>query len=119
MRIGASPPIAMASSFKVTQSLQGEAARLRWGCRPTWGCGRARGGAHRHLICSKGSARMKVAFIGLGVMGFPMAGHLAKAGHDVSVFNRSPDKAARWAAQYGGKAGATIAEAVAASELVA
>ena len=39
---------------------------------------------------------MKVAFVGLGVMGFPMAGRLAKAGHEVSVFNRSPDKARRW-----------------------
>ncbi|HRD28310.1 MAG TPA: NAD(P)-binding domain-containing protein, partial [Caulobacter sp.] len=36
---------------------------------------------------------MKIAFIGLGVMGFPMAGHLAKAGHEVSVFNRGPAKA--------------------------
>jgi 3-hydroxyisobutyrate dehydrogenase len=62
---------------------------------------------------------MKVAFIGLGVMGFPMAGHLAKAGHDVAVFNRSPDKAQRWAAQHGGVAAATIAEAVAGRELVA
>ena len=38
----------------------------------------------------------KTAFIGLGVMGFPMAGHLARAGHAVTVFNRSPDKARRW-----------------------
>ena len=37
---------------------------------------------------------MKVAFIGMGVMGFPMAGHLAKAGHEVTVFNRSSAKAA-------------------------
>ncbi|RYF96079.1 MAG: NAD(P)-dependent oxidoreductase, partial [Caulobacteraceae bacterium] len=50
---------------------------------------------------------MKVAFVGLGVMGFPMAGHLAKAGHDVSVFNRSPEKAQRWATAYGGRACAT------------
>jgi 3-hydroxyisobutyrate dehydrogenase len=48
-----------------------------------------------------------VAFIGLGVMGFPMAGHLAKAGHDVVVFNRSTDKARRWVAQHGGRAAAT------------
>jgi len=62
---------------------------------------------------------MKVAFIGLGVMGFPMAGHLKTAGHEVSVFNRSPEKARRWADRHGGRAGDTIAEAVAGSELVA
>ncbi|MGZ5986883.1 MAG: NAD(P)-binding domain-containing protein, partial [Caulobacteraceae bacterium] len=43
---------------------------------------------------------MKVAFAGLGVMGFPMAGHLAKAGHEMAVFNRSPEKAERWAKQF-------------------
>jgi 3-hydroxyisobutyrate dehydrogenase len=54
---------------------------------------------------------MKVAFVGLGVMGFPMAGHLAKAGHEVAVFNRSPEKAQRWAQAHGGRAGASVAEA--------
>ena len=54
---------------------------------------------------------MKAAFVGLGVMGFPMAGHLAKAGHEVSVFNRSPQKARRWVAEYGGRMGETVAEA--------
>ena len=44
----------------------------------------------------------KVAFLGLGVMGFPMAGHLARAGHEVATFNRSPEKARRWAETYGG-----------------
>ncbi|MFZ5669925.1 MAG: NAD(P)-dependent oxidoreductase [Pseudomonadota bacterium] len=62
---------------------------------------------------------MKVAFIGLGVMGFPMAGHLAKAGHEVSVFNRSPEKAARWAQAHGGQACATAAEAATGRELAA
>lgn len=62
---------------------------------------------------------MKVAFIGLGVMGYPMAGHLVRAGHEVSVFNRSPEKAQRWAAEHGGRAGSTIAEAVAGCEAVA
>ena len=38
----------------------------------------------------------KVAFLGLGVMGFPMAGHLAKAGHDVTVYNRTGKKADDW-----------------------
>ena len=61
---------------------------------------------------------MKVAFVGLGVMGYPMAGHLAAAGHEVSVFNRSPEKAARWVAEHGGRAGATIAEAVEGREFV-
>jgi len=59
---------------------------------------------------------MKVAFVGLGVMGFPMAGHLAAAGHEVSVFNRSPQKAKRWVAQHGGRAGAMVAEAAAGCE---
>ncbi len=62
---------------------------------------------------------MKIAFVGLGVMGFPMAGHLARAGHAVSVFNRSPAKAARWVETHGGQAGATVAEAAAGCEVVA
>ena len=62
---------------------------------------------------------MKVAFVGLGVMGFPMAGHLARAGHEVAVFNRSPEKARRWVEAHGGRAGATVAEAVQGAEVVA
>ena len=46
---------------------------------------------------------MKTAFIGLGVMGYPMAGHLQKGGHDVTVYNRNPAKAKQWVAEYGGK----------------
>jgi 3-hydroxyisobutyrate dehydrogenase len=61
---------------------------------------------------------MKVAFVGLGVMGFPMAGHLAKAGHEVAVFNRSPEKAQRWVETHGGRAGSTIAEAAEGAEIV-
>ncbi|HEX6860470.1 MAG TPA: NAD(P)-dependent oxidoreductase [Caulobacteraceae bacterium] len=61
---------------------------------------------------------MKVAFVGLGVMGYPMAGHLAAAGHEVAVFNRSPEKARRWVAEHGGRAGATVAEAVGGCEFV-
>ena len=60
---------------------------------------------------------MKVAFAGLGVMGFPMAGHLAKAGHEMAVFNRTPEKSARWVAQHGGRAGATVAQAAAGAEV--
>jgi 3-hydroxyisobutyrate dehydrogenase len=62
---------------------------------------------------------MKVAFIGLGVMGFPMAGHLAAAGHEVAVFNRTGAKTALWSESHAGQATATIAEAVAGRELVA
>jgi 3-hydroxyisobutyrate dehydrogenase len=61
---------------------------------------------------------MKTAFIGLGVMGFPMAGHLKAAGHEVTVFNRTPEKAARWVEKHGGASAPTIAEAVAGAELV-
>lgn len=61
---------------------------------------------------------MKTAFIGLGVMGFPMAGHLKAAGHEVAVYNRSPEKARRWTEKHGGQAFETIAEAVVAAEVV-
>jgi 3-hydroxyisobutyrate dehydrogenase/2-hydroxy-3-oxopropionate reductase len=50
----------------------------------------------------------KVAFLGLGVMGYPMAGHLwKKAGHDVTVYNRTAAKAQQWVKEYGGKSAAT------------
>ena len=49
----------------------------------------------------------KVAFLGLGVMGFPMAGYLQKAGHDVTVYNRTPAKADKWVAEYGGASAPT------------
>jgi 3-hydroxyisobutyrate dehydrogenase len=60
----------------------------------------------------------KAAFIGLGVMGFPMAGHLQAKGHAVTVFNRSPEKARRWAEVHGGRAAATVPEAVDGAEFV-
>ena len=60
----------------------------------------------------------RVAFLGLGVMGFPMAGHLAAKGHAVTVYNRSPAKAAAWVAQHGGSAAATPREAAVGAELV-
>jgi 3-hydroxyisobutyrate dehydrogenase-like beta-hydroxyacid dehydrogenase len=54
----------------------------------------------------------KVSFLGLGVMGYPMAGHLLKkGGHDVTVYNRSPAKAAQWVKEYGGKSAPTPREA--------
>lgn len=45
---------------------------------------------------------MRVAFVGLGVMGYPMAGHLHKAGLAVTVYNRTPSRAQRWVAEFGG-----------------
>lgn len=60
----------------------------------------------------------KVAFIGLGVMGFPMAGHLVRAGHDVCVYNRSPAKAALWLAEFAGQSAPTPREAAQGAEFV-
>ncbi|HLL19684.1 MAG TPA: NAD(P)-dependent oxidoreductase [Rubrivivax sp.] len=60
----------------------------------------------------------KVAFLGLGVMGHPMAGHLARAGHQVTVFNRTASKAQAWADEYKGNHAATPRAAVADAELV-
>ena len=54
---------------------------------------------------------MKVAFIGLGVMGYPMAGHVARAKHDVTVYNRTRAKADKWVSEYGGRAAPTPREA--------
>ncbi|MDQ0463239.1 3-hydroxyisobutyrate dehydrogenase [Caulobacter ginsengisoli] len=62
---------------------------------------------------------MRVAFIGLGVMGFPMAGHLAAAGHAVSVFNRTPEKTHRWTQTHKGRGAATATQAAEGCELVA
>jgi 3-hydroxyisobutyrate dehydrogenase len=60
----------------------------------------------------------KTAFIGLGVMGFPMAGHLARAGHDMTVYNRTPGKAAQWTEKYGGRSAPTPAAAAAGADCV-
>ena len=60
----------------------------------------------------------RVAFLGLGVMGYPMAGHLVKAGHDVTVWNRTGAKAEAWAKEYGGSAAATPADAVSGAEFI-
>jgi 3-hydroxyisobutyrate dehydrogenase-like beta-hydroxyacid dehydrogenase len=59
-----------------------------------------------------------VAFVGLGVMGAPMARHLAKAGHSVTVYNRTPDKALAWVALYGNRAAPTPREAAEGAEFV-
>ena len=60
----------------------------------------------------------KVAFLGLGVMGFPMAGHIAAAGHDVTVYNRTASKAENWVAKHGGAMAATPALAAADADFV-
>ncbi|PYE80908.1 NAD(P)-dependent oxidoreductase [Pseudoroseicyclus aestuarii] len=60
----------------------------------------------------------KVAFLGLGVMGFPMAGHLAAAGHEVCVYNRTAAKAQDWTARHGGRSAATPAQAAQGAEIV-
>jgi 3-hydroxyisobutyrate dehydrogenase-like beta-hydroxyacid dehydrogenase len=60
----------------------------------------------------------KVAFIGLGVMGFPMAGHLVKAGHEVTVYNRTASKASDWAGKHKGKTAPTPAEAAKGADFV-
>lgn len=64
------------------------------------------------------TAAKRVAFIGLGVMGFPMAGHLARAGHTVTVYNRSTAKAEAWVKEFGGKSAPTPREAAAGAEIV-
>ena len=61
---------------------------------------------------------LRVAFLGLGVMGFPMAGHLAKAGHGVVVYNRTPAKAQAWVAEFGGQSAATPREAAQGADIV-
>jgi 3-hydroxyisobutyrate dehydrogenase-like beta-hydroxyacid dehydrogenase len=59
-----------------------------------------------------------VAFLGLGVMGHPMAGHLARAGHHVTVYNRTASKAAAWVAEFGGASAPTPAQAAAGADFV-
>ncbi|MDV2856312.1 MULTISPECIES: NAD(P)-dependent oxidoreductase [Oceanimonas] len=76
------------------------------------------GSCRRYYSFIKRSQTMKLAFIGLGVMGFPMAGHLQQAGHQVCVYNRSSAKAADWAARFGGTSGATPAQAAQGADMV-
>ena len=63
-------------------------------------------------------AAHRVAFLGLGVMGYPMAGHLQRAGHQVTVYNRSAEKADKWAGEYGGKSAPTPRQAAHDADLV-
>ena len=60
----------------------------------------------------------KVAFIGLGVMGYPMAGHLANKGHEVTVYNRNAERAAQWLGQYSGNSAASPRAAAQGAEFV-
>jgi 3-hydroxyisobutyrate dehydrogenase len=60
----------------------------------------------------------KLAFIGLGVMGYPMAGHLARAGHAVAVYNRTRTKSERWVGEHSGRVAATPAEAATGADIV-
>ncbi|MCZ6887710.1 MAG: NAD(P)-dependent oxidoreductase [Gammaproteobacteria bacterium] len=64
------------------------------------------------------SESKRVSFVGLGVMGFPMAGHLARSGHEVCVYNRTAAKADAWHSEYGGRLAATPAQAAADAEIV-
>ena len=61
---------------------------------------------------------MKTSFLGLGVMGFPMAGHLKKGGHEVTVYNRTQANAQKWVETHGGRAAATPAEAAKGADIV-
>jgi len=61
---------------------------------------------------------VQVAFVGLGVMGFPMAGHLAKAGHSVTVYNRTAAKADAWCKRHGGRKASSPAKAAAGAAIV-
>jgi 3-hydroxyisobutyrate dehydrogenase len=63
-------------------------------------------------------AGMQLAFLGLGVMGYPMAGHLRRAGHDVTVYNRTTAKAEQWVAQHGGRAARTPEDAAGDADVV-
>lgn len=61
---------------------------------------------------------MRIAFVGLGVMGYPMAGYLVKAGHDVTVYNRTVEKAEKWCQQHGGALASTPGKAASDAEIV-
>ncbi len=61
---------------------------------------------------------MRVSFVGLGVMGFPMAAYLTRAGHDVTVYNRTTAKAEKWQTEFGGSVASTPADAAADAEIV-
>ena len=72
----------------------------------------------RQPVTQMDKTMTKITFLGLGVMGYPMAGHLAAAGHSVTVYNRTTAKAEAWVAQHGGALGKTPAEAAEGAEMV-
>ncbi|WP_256376234.1 NAD(P)-dependent oxidoreductase [Thioclava sp. F28-4] len=72
----------------------------------------------RFRIHARERSMAKVAFLGLGVMGYPMAGHLASAGHEVTVYNRTAAKAEKWVSEHGGTAEATPREAAKGADFV-
>ncbi len=67
---------------------------------------------------TRGKQMAKLAFLGLGVMGYPMAGHLVKAGHDVTVCNRTAAKAEAWVKEHGGVMAVTPRDAARSAEFV-
>ena len=85
------------------------AASCRSGSRPAIAPSLAT--SYPRTLFNSASNAMRVSFIGLGVMGYPMAGYLAKSGHDVCVYHRTADKAERWLSEFEGRAAATPAEA--------
>ncbi len=78
---------------------------------------KAPGGAGR-IAQEREAPPLALAFLGLGVMGYAMAGHLARAGHAVTVFNRSPQKAQRWEREFGGAVAQSAADAARAARIV-
>ncbi|MCP5266679.1 MAG: NAD(P)-dependent oxidoreductase [Burkholderiaceae bacterium] len=86
------------------------------GARYATQCKRGEGSVNQKTY--EATAPRKLAFIGLGVMGYPMAGHLRRAGHEVTVYNRTSAKADQWAAEYGGKAAPTPRQAAHEAEIV-
>ena len=76
------------------------------------------GESHKPRNRRRNMPNHKTSFLGLGVMGYPMAGHLAGAGHAVCVYNRTTAKAQKWVAQHGGAFASTPAEAVADADFV-
>lgn len=70
------------------------------------------------MSANSDSGRCSVAFLGLGVMGYPMAGHLSKAGYAVAVYNRTAAKAERWVAEHGGRWAQTPAQAAVDAQIV-
>ena len=81
---------------------------------------RVRSSGRRHVcgVVWQTASMARVGFVGLGVMGYPMAGHLVKAGHDVAVYNRTSAKSQEWATRHGGRAFMTPREVAAVSEVV-